>query len=176
MFSEKPERPKLCLASQKIIYFGIKYYNNKSVTFAQRIAKIINKYNGAVKVVPYYKTGRKLLSYFSAKIKNHFHDTSVGVYKLPRKDCDLSYIGETGKSLKITMKQHESNCRNHSSPSGVVNHHVLGHSIDFANSCVIYPEIHTTKQKIAESLLICQQQQQVMEGNINSFRLRVFRQ
>ena len=39
------------------------------------------------------------------------------------------------------------------------------------------PEIHITKQKIAVSLLICQQQQQhVMDGNINSFRLRVFRQ
>ena len=104
LFSDKPERPKLSLASQKIIYFGIKYYNNISVKFTQRLAKIINKYNGAVKVVPYYKTGRKLLSYFSAKIKNHFHDTSVGVSK----DCDLSYIGETGKSLKIRIKQHET--------------------------------------------------------------------
>ena len=176
LFSEKLERPKLSLAPQKIIYFGIKYYNNKSVKFAQRLAKIINNYNGAVKIVPYYKTGRKLLSYFSAKIKNHFNDTSVGVYKLPCKDCDLAYIGETGKSLKIRMKQHESNCRNHSNPSAVVNHHELGHSIDFANSCVIYPESHMTKRKIAESLLICQQQKQVMEGNINSFRLRVFRQ
>ena len=57
----------------------------------------------------------------------------------------------------------------------IINHHELGHSIDFANSCVIYPESHMTKRKIAESLLISQQQQQVMEGNINSFRLRVFR-
>ena len=58
---------------------------------------------------------------------------SVRVYKLPCKDCDLAYIGETGQSLKIRMKQNESNCRNHSNPSAVVNHHELGHSID--NSC-----------------------------------------
>ena len=57
--------------------------------------------NGTIKVVPYYKTGRKLISYFSAKIKNHFQNTSVCVYKLPCKDFDLSYIGETGKSSKI---------------------------------------------------------------------------
>ena len=46
LFLEKPERPKLSLAPQKIIYeyFGIKYYNNKTVKFAQRLAKIINKY------------------------------------------------------------------------------------------------------------------------------------
>ena len=144
--------------------------------FEQQFAKIINNYNGAVKVVPYYKTGRKLLSYFSAKIKNHFNDTSVGVYKLPCKDCELAYIGETGKSLKIRIKQHESNCRNYSNPSAVVNHHELGHSIDFANSYVIYLESHMTKRKIAVSLLICKQQKQVMERNRNSFRLRVFRQ
>ena len=74
------------------------------------------------------------------------------------------------------MKQHESNCRNHSNPSAVVNHHKPSYIIDFANSCEIYPESHMTKQKIAESLLIYQQQKQVMAGNINSFRLRVFRQ
>ena len=70
LFVERPERPKVSIASPKIVYVGIKYYNDKSVKFAQRLAKIINKYNGAVKVVPYFKTGRKLLSYFSAKIKN----------------------------------------------------------------------------------------------------------
>ena len=68
------------------------------------------------------------------------NETSVGVYRLPCKDCDLAYIGESGKSLTIRMKQHESNCMNHSNPSVVVNHHELGHSIDFANSCVICPE------------------------------------
>ena len=64
LFLEKLEKPKLSLAPQKIIYFGIKYFNNKLVKFAQRLAKIINNNNGAVKVVPYYKTGRNLLSYF----------------------------------------------------------------------------------------------------------------
>ena len=48
LFSEKPERPKLSLASQKIVSVGIKYYNNKSVIFAQRLAKIISNYNGVV--------------------------------------------------------------------------------------------------------------------------------
>ena len=106
-----------------------------------------------MKVVPYYKTGRKLLSYFSDKIKNQVQDTSVGVYKIPCTDCNLAYIGETGKSLRIRLKQHESNCRHNSNPSAVVNHHKLGHRIDFENSCVIYSESHMTIRKIAESLL-----------------------
>ena len=51
-------------------------------------------------------------------------------------------------------------------------------SINFANSLAYYCICRESydKTKIAESLLICQQQKQVMEGNINSFRLRVFLQ
>jgi hypothetical protein len=179
LFVERPERRKVPMASPKIVYFGIKYYNDKSVKFAQRLAKIINKYNGAVKVVPYFKTGRKLLSYFSAKIKQFVRDTSVGVYNLPCMDCNRSYIGETGKSMRIRMKQHESNCRNSENrdiPGAVVKHHKLGHSIDFENACVIYPESHMTKRKIAESFLISQQRKQVMDDNKSSFSLRVFKQ
>ena len=140
--------------------------------FAQQLAKIINNHYGIVN-----KTGRKLLSYFSDKIKNKVQDTSDGVYKIPCTDCDhaYGYIGETGKSLRIRLKQQESNCRDNSNPCAVVNHHKLGHIIDFENSCVIYPESYMTKQKIAESLLISQQQH-VMDGNMNSFRLSVFRQ
>ena len=84
---------------------------------------------------------------------------------------DLAYIGETKTSLKIRMQQMESNCSNRSNSSAVVNHHELGHSIDFANFCVIYPKSQMTKRKIAKSFLICQKQKHVMEGNINSFRL-----
>ena len=72
LFSEKPERPKLSLAPQKIIYFGIKYYNIKSVKFALRLAKIINKYNGAVKVVPYYKNRSKVTFIFLSQNKESF--------------------------------------------------------------------------------------------------------
>jgi hypothetical protein len=62
------------------------------------------------------------------------------------------------------MKQHASNCRNFSDhnrtvASAVVKHCNLGPSIDFENSCVIYPESHMTKRKIAEALLISRARQ-----------------
>ena len=59
--------------------------------------------------------------------------------------------------------RHESNCKHNS------NHHKLGHLIDFENSCVIYPESHMTKRKIAESLLISQQQH-FMDGKFFSLK------
>jgi hypothetical protein len=162
------------MASPKIVYVGIKYYNDKSVKFAQRLAKMINKYNGAVKVVPYFKTGRKLLSYFSAKTKQFVQDTSAGVYKLPCMDCNQVYIGETGKSMRIRIKQHESNCRNFCNSTrkvpvcgAVVTHHNLGHYIDFDNACLIYPESHRDKRKISEYFFI-NEQQHVMAENRSS--------
>ena len=75
--------------------------------FSQRLAKIVGKYYRVVKVVLYFKTGRKLLSFFSKKVKNYFQDISVGVYFHAK--TDLPYIGETKKSLKIRMKQPDSN-------------------------------------------------------------------
>ena len=81
--------------------------------------------NGSVKNFINYHIVWFKVFIFTATIKNHFQKSFVGVYKLPCKDCDLSYIVETGKLLKIRMKQHVINCRNHSNPSAVVNHHEL---------------------------------------------------
>ena len=44
LFLERPSRPKLQLASQKIVYVGIEYYNSKSVKFVQRLSKFINNH------------------------------------------------------------------------------------------------------------------------------------
>ena len=93
------------------------------------------------------------LSKYSREVSDkgnvHIYDcTSVRVYKILCTNCDLVYIGEIGKSLRIRLKHHESNCRHNSNPSEVVNHHKLGHPIDFENSCS-----HMTKRKIAESLI-----------------------
>ena len=63
LISEKPNYPKFSLSPQKIVYVGIKYYNNKSVKFAQRLAKIISKYLGLIKFILYFKT---FVSYFQS--------------------------------------------------------------------------------------------------------------
>ena len=69
LFLERQNLQKLQLASQKIVYIGIKYYNNKSVKFAQRLAKIINNHYGVVKVVPYYKTVESYSHIFQPKLR-----------------------------------------------------------------------------------------------------------
>ena len=81
-------------------------------------------------------------------LKSHIHFLYLSIYILRSYIQYIVYFIYSSilKSLKII-----ENCRNHSNPSAVVNHHELGHSIDFGNSCVIYPESHMSKRKIALS-------------------------
>ena len=57
-FLELQSKLKLKLASHQIVYVEIKFYYNKFVKSAQRLAKIINNYYKVVKVVPYFNTER----------------------------------------------------------------------------------------------------------------------
>jgi hypothetical protein len=174
LFCFKPRDHEQTLSiEQNLIYFGLKFYNNKSEKFGKRISNTIQKTIGRVRIIPYFPCGRKLLSYFSSKIKPFNRDTSTGVYRIRCIDCNLEYIGETGRAMKIRLREHESNCRNHSNPSALVNHSELGHTFDFSNARVIYPETHITRRKIAKALLI--HNTHVIDGNMNSFPLTVFR-
>lgn len=173
LFSKNRIIKPLAIASQKEFFLGVKFYNNRSVKFARSLSKIVNKYFGFVKIVTYFPSGKKLINYFSQKIKNNNFDTCMGVYQIPCNDCNLKYIGETGRAFKIRIKEHEANCRNHSNYSAVVNHSDSGHSLNFSSSKIIYSESHVTRRKIAEALLI-NQQSHVMDGNINSHSLKIF--
>ena len=96
LFLEKPDRPKVSLAPQKIVYLGIKYFNNKFVKFAQRLEKslvnimeLLKSFHNIKQIESYFYT-------FQPKLRIIFKPSPL-VYKLPYKDCDLSYIGEKGK-------------------------------------------------------------------------------
>jgi hypothetical protein len=167
------KKPQIQSVSHKIIYFGINFFNNQSIRFAKNISKSIGKYFSFIKPTPYYSSGRKLISFFSSKIKSFNRDSAIGVYRISCNNCERQYIGETGRAVKIRLKEHEANCRNHSTPSAVVTHSDSGHSLDFSNSHVIYSEPHMIKRKIAEALLI--NKNNVIDGNINSFALKVFK-
>ena len=54
---------------RKQIYFGFQYINESSAKFVQNISKLISTNFNYIKCIPYFKKGRKLLSYFSSKIR-----------------------------------------------------------------------------------------------------------
>ena len=55
------------MAQQKKLYLGINYFNEKSEFFSKQLARIVSKYLGFVKIIPFFKKGKSLLSLFSKK-------------------------------------------------------------------------------------------------------------
>ena len=82
-------------------------------------------------------------------------DVSPGVYKIPCNDCDLIYIGQTGRDLKSRVSEHKNSVRYAQNSSAVFNHvSTLGHSIRWNNAEILYKSNCSYKRKIVESALI----------------------
>ena len=60
------------------------------------------------------------------------------VYRIPCKDCNWSYVGETSRSLQDRLKEHKRAVRNFSTSSEIANH-VLDndHRIDWDNAGIL---------------------------------------
>jgi hypothetical protein len=88
------------------------------------------------------------------------------VYKIPCKEpCPVSYIGQTGKSLKTRIKQHTEMCRRKSTAknllkpgkrdNGLAYHHLkTGHEFDFDNAKILAVENNYWRRLIVEGIEI----------------------
>ena len=81
-------------------------------------------------------------------MKNKF--TETGIYKIPCKNCDKYYIGETGRSLGLRIKEHTS--MKDTKKSAVANHRFLiGHEMDFESTSIIHKENSIFRRKMLKS-------------------------
>ena len=157
---------------QRKLYLGIRYHNQRSEQFSKTISRIISKHLGFIKIIPFFKKGKTLISLFSRKIKSDDPLTSKGVYQIPCSDCESVYIGETSRPFKVRLKEHRHNCVSQKVSSAVADHFKSGHFFDFENSQVIYKQTHNRKRKIAEALLI--HNNHTIPGNKSSYELSLF--
>ena len=82
-------------------------------------------------------------------------DINLGVYKLPCNDCDLVYIGQTGRDLKSRVSEHKDSIRRAQKSSAVFNHFsTLSHDMNWNNAEILYKSKCEYKRKIIESALI----------------------
>jgi len=87
------------------------------------------------------------------KLTNQSND--VGVYKINCLECEKSYIGETGRNVKIRVKEHKHDIVINKQTSGIARHvHETGHSFDFENTKVLYPCNDLSKRHIVEAAII----------------------
>ena len=81
--------------------------------------------------------------------------SGAGVYKIPCRECDQVYIGETGRDFKIRLGEHKS-AVTHGTEKNAVFQHVKrrNHAIDWNNSAVIYHSDLESNRLVVESTLI----------------------
>lgn len=76
------------------------------------------------------------------------------MYSIPCKDCEKTYIGETGRMKKTRMKEHKAKIRTLASDSKIVEH-ILNHKhdFDFENVRTLAHESDWRRIIIKESIL-----------------------
>ena len=77
------------------------------------------------------------------------------VYQIPCKECNLSYIGETGRTLKKRMTDHRAAVRRGDTNNGIAVHAWSeGHQVDWEGTKVIAVAPHLWKRRVVEALMI----------------------
>ena len=73
------------------------------------------------------------------------------VYKIGCKNCARSYIGETGRSVRVRLKEHERLIEN-----SALTQHVrdFSHEMDFQNAQILFRENNVYKRKFLEALCL----------------------
>lgn len=98
---------------------------------------------------------------YNSSIKNILIKNSPpsesGVYKIPCKDCNKCYIGQTGKNLEKRKSQHKYNIRTGNESSALFVHlSTENHRIDWDNSTTIFKARSESERLIVEACLIKQ--------------------
>ena len=78
-----------------------------------------------------------------------------GVYSVPCAGCNKCYVGETGRSLGVRLREHKDNVRFGRDRNAISNHvSSTGHSVDWAGAKLIYSSEQTYNRLVVESSLI----------------------
>ena len=82
-------------------------------------------------------------------------NTNIGVYNVPCKDCNLIYVGQSGKLLSERLKQHKYNIRTANESSALFKHQQNQcHLMNWNNSKVVFKCNDTIVRLIVEGAII----------------------
>jgi len=99
---------------------------------------------------------RRLKSLIHNRV-SHLTTPLPSVYKIFCRDCDASYVGQTGRRLTTRLKEHKSMV-NYSSESYTVvsSHRLLGHDFNWEDTTILDEEPCYRKRLVSEMLHISQ--------------------
>ena len=126
-----------------------------TLPFNQRLKDVTSKLKEKdIKFVFHFKnTIKKNLCFnqFGNKKKN----AETGVYIIKCSDCNLSYVGETGRKLSIRLEEHSKAVREFDNRSAIANHcWENDHRMDFKNSRFVYKDSNIKRRRAVEGVLI----------------------
>ena len=103
---------------------------------SERLSRVLRKYDVGVS----FKPINKLHSIFGRQKDPVEPDQVCGVvYEIPCSDCDRTYIGQTGNSLRTRLQQHRAACRHLQKEKSALAEHSINndHRINWAEAKVI---------------------------------------
>ncbi len=168
------DKPKFIGPLPRPLYFGMNYLGKNSDLYQKRLKIMFDNLNlNSQKLVFYFNRSRSLADVFSKNVKNFGQDEGLtGIYKIPCKNCNQNYIGETGRPFSIRLSEH----RKFSGPVGKYASfdHKLNYSHDFGyeHSKIVYPESNLYRRKVIESRVM--KENNLFENNSSSYQLEVF--
>ena len=82
-------------------------------------------------------------------------EKTKGIYKIPCKDCEKFYVGETGRGLKTRMSEHKNDIVHQKPESGVAEHtRKNDHFFDFKNAKFFHYSENIHRRQIIESAVL----------------------
>ena len=103
-----------------------------------------------------YSTNNKLNNIIKlGKDKTKIGDNVNVVYKINCKNCDASYVGQTGRRLDVGIKEHTRKYVNQDNNSSLYTHATNNnHDIDLTNIKILDTESNRGKRLFSEALFI----------------------
>ena len=104
-----------------------------------------------------FRTLRKILSPPKDCIPDD--DKSNVVYKINCRDCDASYVGETGRALKTCVSKHQRAVEKMNFSGSALAQHAWEnhHHIDWTSACILGTESHYHSRLSREAIYIRRQ-------------------
>jgi len=121
--------------------------------------KFKNIINGTVSRVSFYSMN-KLSRLIKAQKDSLSKSSNMNViYKINCKDCDASYVGQTGRQLKTRISEHKNHINRNTSAHSVITEHRLhrSHDFDWERVEILNVERNFNKRVVSEMINIkCQ--------------------
>jgi len=138
--------------NKKTIWFTVPYIKSISEKFKNII-------NGTVTRVSFYSMNKLNKLIKSQKDSLPKYANMNVVYKINCKDCDASYVGQTGRQLKTRISEHKNHINRNTSALSVITEHRLqmNHEFDWERVEILDVEKYFNKRIVSEMINIkCQ--------------------